>query len=122
MREIRFRAWDGAKMHNVCRLGMRGFSTDLWSASPVMCDSRMTSELMIMQFTGLLDKNGKEIYEGDIVRCPVCKPERGHIVEWREGIDQDGYGVCLDVDCDLPWRWKNFEVIGNVFEHPELLK
>lgn len=123
MREIKFRAWDGKKMHKVCRLGLHGFSTDLWSPSPVACDARFTDDLKIMQFTGLKDRTGKEIYEGDIVKdCfvisaigdipeePRTPPLTVKIPEFFYSIEFNGYD-----ESDL-------EVIGNIYENPELLK
>jgi len=58
MREIKFRAWD---MN--CMLGPQGM---LMSDTPEWI-SNLTSEAILLQFTGLLDRLGKEIYEGDIV-------------------------------------------------------
>ena len=67
------------------------------------------------QFTGLRDKNGNEIYEGDVVRFPLLDNRGGHpvVVEWK----------------DAGWNWLNIhytgglevEVIGNIHENPELL-
>ena len=72
----------------------------------------------IMQFTGLLDKNGKEIYEGDIVRSILPgSPElvKDFVIEWE--VDKTsgtvGFTVLL--------REEDREVIGNIYENPELL-
>ena len=71
-------------------------------------------------YTGLKDKNGKEIYEGDII-----KSER----VWIRRIDWLGAGLwAVDVggtgkDVELTHNsTKNFEVIGNIYENPQLLK
>lgn len=76
----------------------------------------------VMQFTGLVDKNGKEIYEGDIVKWFVNNLIREGIVEYIDnygGYDmknfKDNYHVCCD------WLRGEYEVIGNVYENPELL-
>lgn len=74
-----------------------------------------------MQYTGLKDKNGKEIYEGDIVRVS------GHPFQSSIEIDGNyevGYNEAMDLCCGSLYlfkmrRWA--EVIGNIYETPELL-
>ena len=80
----------------------------------------------ILQCTGLKDKNGKLIYEGDVVTydwlTPISKVWRTdgkHIVEW-----QDGFTVIGNIaDYDVKYgKSRNVEVIGNIYENPELLE
>jgi hypothetical protein len=59
MREIKFRAWDGEKMI---------FPSDPDTYSKFVRGELVCPGVILMQYTGLEDKNGKEIYEGDIVR------------------------------------------------------
>lgn len=140
MRTIKFRAWDGKKYHKVCRLGLNGFSTDLWSPSPVSCEVRRTDDLVIEQFTGLHDKRGVKIYEGDIVRILytdwVSKPndDSRTIEEYMNDIASIGYvewdslltGFYIVLDTGYgdinAGRHGFIEVIGNVHENPELLE
>lgn len=118
MREIKFRAWDGKKMFKADAIYLKGcyhyrftvFEKD--TAVEVGAGDNGEQEMYessekIMQYTGLKDKNGVEIYEGDIYSVWKDKgnPE---VVEWRRG----GF--------KLP-NEEYIEVIGNIYESPELL-
>lgn len=121
-REIKFRAWDG--VNNVMKeweyIAIQFDITDLFG------NERFTP----MQFTGLTDKNGVEIYEGDIVTADLKQPR---LMNWPcKGFIQflNGEFVIntgkqlLDDDNDYYahfWAHDNIEVIGNIYEHPELL-
>lgn len=85
----------------------------------------------VMQWTGLRDRNGKDIYEGDILGgaysgcffnwCDECKQIT---LKLRTGTDGD---VCMQCNGDVPWleiveEAHACEVIGNIFEHANLLK
>ncbi len=116
MRDIKFRAWyeDGKRMI----YGFPSFQNEhFYDGRGLGIDFRV---LKLMQYTGLQDKNGKEIYEGDIVRGCL---EHGVVVwiqeEARWGIDVGGERK------DIPF-WEvnhaHLEVIGNIFENPDLLK
>jgi uncharacterized phage protein (TIGR01671 family) len=85
----------------------------------------------LMQFTGLLDKNGKEIYEGDLLRIKSLY-ETGDPVDsapnevyFKEGSFRIAFhnGVLNSAFCtgELGSNWE-VEVIGNIYENPELLE
>ena len=77
----------------------------------------------LLQYTGLKDKRGKEIYEGDILKCPQPLDDNlfevGHVY-WCS--DSAGYYVETNLSNDELSAFTDGEVIGNIYENPELLK
>ncbi|WP_242136673.1 YopX family protein [Bacillus cereus group sp. BfR-BA-01360] len=125
MREIKFRAWvlkdealDGL-MENMMEYDVESFHDPLYEYKQ--------GNIILMQYTGLKDKNGKEIYEGDIVSRHEGgihfqeEPLAEHVVKWGnfgwlpfeigEGYQKCVYGEIYE-----------FIVIGNIYENPELLE
>ena len=85
-------------------------------------------EFELMQFTGLKDKNGNEIFEGDIVKFSNCD-DYVYVtpVVWDK--NYACFGVSFSVGYPIPFDYleefytelKDIEVVGNIYENPELL-
>ena len=90
----------------------------------------------IMQFTGLRDRTGKEIYEGDVVRADLNSPHEPETMTVVYGgfYGDSGFGITgprkpyMGIGSDPTWDRLNpkyaecIEVVGNIYENPELLK
>lgn len=123
-REIKFRAW-GTKNSKMI---------DLKSITPLAVFEQVLKEgdglfipfrndIILMQFTGLKDKNGKEIYEGDII-ADENRDSEDNIYVCEYMVDDAAFVFCSPLDGAIIEENRFVEdliVIGNVFENPELL-
>jgi len=119
-REIKFRAWDAGKMYAKAAVGLP-FNPSVFDDEKGFLEC--TETVQIMQFTGLKDKNWKEIYEGDIIRCSAYQRE---MEEFTDKVLQVSYADGYFYPFGFNARWRSgvydIEVLWNVFENPELLK
>ena len=144
-REIKFRAWDKNEklMYDVIVLQRGEFiavpvvGADGWELS-----KRKLSSVELMQFTGLHDKNGKEIYEGDVVRILYTDwpsnpaPNNEGLAEYKKSISDIGYVVWDDDRWQLHFGEGKYgdsygsikegkhgekEIIGNIYQNKDLL-
>lgn len=151
MREIKFRAWDNIHKRwllSYDRLG--GFSmfgecmlfeewSNILNRFILQQKDRKPEDLILMQFTGLLDKNGKEIYDGDILVQYVLSAPVGTTIENNDEIEylvppKPDYliGKCEFRDASFYFIFDNegeeigtiidsdMEIIGNIYQNPEL--
>lgn len=108
-RTIKFRVWD--KINN------NFYSKEILDALPLKVF--LASE-NIQQFTGLLDKSGKEIYEGDIIQYQHPKEDKNKVlVRWTTEEYDNHPGFIIN---DTYAQCGSFEIIGNIFENPNLIK
>jgi len=119
MREIKFRVWSikGKTMWYINKQTKLSLEGDSWQVrddvigNRFRCSWHEDEKGILMQYTGLKDKNGKEIYEGDIIQRGTTVSD---IVFENCGFKlRKGNSVCDVI--------KPFEVIGNIYENPELL-
>ena len=139
-REIKFRCWDGNRMVLV---GVLDLGTDTAWETYDWYDQEGTGRTnfgvnevgKLMQFTGLKDKNGKEIYEGDVVKIHNLRitwkrnePEfdwRVVGIKWNHYLWQFNNSVLSQPLSDYDTRTLepfSIEIIGNIYENPDLLK
>ena len=119
MRQIKFRAWSEEKMYYG-----HGIFTDQNDKVWLIVDDNIFPPQAyikgkLMQFTGLLDENGKEIYEGDIVI--FARPTDWNNNPAWEMTFFEGSFVGKREDKYYLFGNKEVKIIGNIYENPELL-
>jgi uncharacterized phage protein (TIGR01671 family) len=128
-REIKFRAWDkneGKMLRPSVEFKQLLRQISDRNDNSIGGDAIRRHDLDWMQFTGLHDRDGKEIYEGDVVQVENnIYSQKTFAVVWSG--DRWSFEDDVDFDNGDQYRgdeieWDRTEVIGNIYEHPELLE
>ena len=125
MREIKFRAWDEEtkQLLIVNSLTLDFGLCDLWNGKPEDEGvAKKLSDVNLMQYTGLKDKNGVEIYESDVVKFNFIGREEGTSeVKWEYGEwNVTDFSEKVRISDNIH-EAADIEVIGNIYQNPELL-
>lgn len=123
VREIKFRAWFGEEHKMIpfdeLHIELENGEYTVWYSldGDSIQDGLCVEDFNIMQYTGLKDKNGKEIYEGDIVRLPEDEDYKYYSIIYSK----NRLGFTLSNGCGFGLSY-GIEVVGNIYENPELLE
>lgn len=146
MREIKFRAWDKKKKQMLVagQFSITSFGTTFKTNTDG--EQELLPDLEVLSYTNLKDKNGKEIYEGDIVKGAMQIPQlltwqndensnitmAGEVFYDHSGFslkavqsmcdpERDGMVNYFDFISDDGATFEHMEIIGNIYENPELI-
>lgn len=130
MRELKFRIWDKQqkKFHTDADWGISlqgsfiiGFAShDSWNHDKgYKINLANQDKLVVQQYTGLKDKNGKEIYEGDIVSGEFYDTEYHHSETIKAEVifNNGAFNIAI-----REWHKPSLKIVGNIFENPELIR
>jgi len=118
-REIKFRVWDKEMIdwEDIKSMSINNPTTHNLG--------HMFNKKELMQYTNLKDKNDVEIYEGDIVKCVLGKYSEEYLYKEAFLYGQDGKHVIREISIPEVYQERfpdGMEVIGNIYENPELLE
>lgn len=134
MREIKFRAWDNKYKEMIPDIHIAPeYDWLVLSDNDALAERdnrgrKSSEEYILMQYTGLKDKNGQEIYEGDVITWEGVDGSQSAVVTWCEGLAKFCVEFDVEFDADGPaYGFSKQEsesritVIGNIYKNPELL-
>ena len=126
MSELKFRVWDTHRKTIYPAQEIRFKNNELlavWRTHGERC--LVEGAVPIMQYIGAKDKNDIEIYEGDVIRENAGEKYRDYVVRWSDGkcgFIADTKALCKVFPCLNQGTAKYLEVVGNIYENPEMVK
>ena len=131
MREIKFRAWD-KELKRISLPFRIGEPIIQWEDNdvdmPIVFAHVKDARFEFLQFTGLLDREGVEIYEGDVVQVPFGYSGDHHYKETTAIVEYDAPEFWLhdpQEEHGIVWQdvsWGELSIIGNIYENSELVE
>ena len=139
MREIKFRAWDIENNKFLIQEEENTNIKELFDLFNLLnhCEIKYKERFILEQFTGLKDKNGKDIFEGDILNLKTSNPDNWAIKEFRKStivvvsfekgsfVDENTSMQLWDKIRNISYShesWTHYEIIGNIHQNKDLLK
>lgn len=129
-REIKFRAWNLATEEMITNETIFIYADGSIEVGGYTTNDENDSAIVIMQFTGLTDRKGKEIYESDIVQRYSAQTNGARlskhgirVIKWRaDSINIVGWNIGRGRRPNTGDNLRYIEVVGNIYENPELLE
>ncbi len=128
-REIKFRAWDKEKGEMIPKVGVLPLGgvlkpdgeTRVGDVGAYAKNYKYlhSEKIEVMQYTNLKDKNGEEIYEGDILASKLFHGDSG---TWNYEVRWTEKNASFEINGYLIRHYDEVEIIGNIYENPNLLQ
>lgn len=119
----KFRAWLKEENKMIIVDTMNWFDDEFESIGDGITFLRRAEKIELMQSTGLKDKNGKEVFLGDIIKCTRGCPHEVYLEKEYGGTYVGGMPAIYLKGIREGYAWTEAEeILGNIYENPELLK